>query len=741
MIDLESLNEEQKKAVMDTDGVVLVFAGAGSGKTRVLTHRVCYLVQEKDIYPGNILAITFTNKATYEMKQRLNAMLGDNNVWISTFHSLCTQILWRNAEKIGYTDKFSIFDESGQSKLLKQALREKHLDEKKKDNYAYHISRAKNKGLQPEQYRNFIEGTTKDAYTICDVYERYQELLKNNNAMDFDDLLLNCVLLFERNSDVLEYYQNKFRYIHVDEFQDTNKVQFTLIKLLASKWGNVFVVGDDDQSIYGWRGAEIDNILSFEKSFEKVKIYKLEQNYRSTQPILDCANNLIKFNVSRTPKKLFTEKKDGVRVEYFFSYNEMQEVDRILMTIAALKKNYGYHNKDFAILVRQNSLTRLYEMSFNRQGISYKVFGGFRFFDRAEVQNLLAYMKVITNPKDTDAITRIINFPARGIGNTTVDNLIEYANRNGITMYDVIVNIADNAEFSTRTKSKVTEFAELINKLSFKAQNMPLMQFAEELVKMLDLENYYKSKEKEEDINRLENVNEFLKFIQENYENSNISLEEFLHTMTLNREREEIGIEDDDYISIATMHAVKGLEFKVVFIIACEEGIIPSYFAQKEPNGIDEERRIMYVAITRAKERLFISCVKGFRKKFGKSPEPTMPSRFISETKGEKFTQQEIPKKPLFQVRYDDDYSNAIPDDTQMRPNSFVSNKVVDNKPKVITTDTERFVSGAKVKHKKYGIGTILLTSGTGLGKTVTVTFKDLGIKKFAVASAPLELL
>ncbi|MFA6866546.1 MAG: UvrD-helicase domain-containing protein [Clostridia bacterium] len=735
-----NLNSEQQKAVENTEGVYLVFAGAGSGKTRVLTNRVTYLVEKKGIKPYNILAITFTNKATSEMKQRLNKSLQDNSVWVSTFHSLCTQILWRHADKLGYTNKFSIFDDSGQTKSIKQALREKHLDEKKKDIYVHHISRAKNQGLTPDQYYKKISTTVKDATSICAVYERYQDILKQNNAMDFDDLLFNCVKLFANNQDVLEYYQNKFQYIHVDEFQDTNKIQFDLVKMLGGKWGNIFVVGDDDQSIYGWRGADIENILSFDKSFDNVTTYKLEQNYRSTQPILTCANNLIKYNMSRAEKTLFTEKKQGVRVEYLYSYNDRQEVDRIISTISYLKKNSGYVNKDFAILVRQNSLTRLYEMSFNKLGIDYKVFGGFRFFDRAEVQNLVAYLKVISNPLDTDAISRIINFPARGIGATTIEKLVNYSDENGQSMFEVIANISNNSNFSEKIKNKVGDFANLINQLSFKAQNMPLVNFVEELVKAIELESYYKSKDKEEDINRWENVLEFLKYIQETFNDSNISIEEFLHSMTLNRERAETQITGNDFVSIATMHAVKGLEFKVVFIVACEEGILPSYFAQKEPNGIEEERRVMYVAITRAQERLYISCVKGFRRKFNKEPEATMPSRFVGESMGDKNKFEQVPQKPIFPTKYTDDYSNAIPADSQIRANSFVANKVVDNKPKVLNSNTSGYVTGAKVTHKKYGTGTIIITTGSGIGKTVTVAFKNLGVKKFAVASAPLEL-
>lgn len=735
------LNEVQRKAVEDTEGAVLVFAGAGSGKTRVLTHRVIHLIEDKNVPAYNVLAITFTNKATNEMKQRLHDMLGDNDVWVSTFHSLCVKILFRNAEKLGYTSSFSIFDESASKRLMQRVLREKHLeDEKDKDKFKYHISTAKNMGLNSDAYFNYIRATEKDAMLIAEVYDRYDELLRENNAMDFDDLLIKCYELLRDFEDVRRYYQNKFRYIHVDEFQDTNEIQFEIIKILAGGWGNIFVVGDDDQSIYGWRGANVKNILEFDRYFNDVKVYKLEQNYRSTQEILDAANRLIKHNKSRSDKELFSSSKGGAKVEYIFANNEYNEVDNVVDRIINLKRTLGYTNGDFAILVRNNSLTRLFERNLNSARIPYKVFGGFKFFDRKEILDVVAYMRLIVNPRDSEALTRIINFPKRGIGDTTIEYLEQYASVNHIPFNEVVENIATIEGVSSAAKSRIAAFNELIDSLAAMSVETDLVNFAGRLVDAVGFKEAYTSTGKEEDLSRWENVEEFLRYIEETCEdNPDLGLVEFLQTLALNNEVEEA--DDGEYVTVATMHSAKGLEFKVVFIVACEEGILPSSMSLKE-NGVEEERRVMYVAMTRAQERLYISCVKGVRNRFNRQ-ENTMPSRFIYEAKGEEFRPKRLESKPnsYFEGRYDD-FSDAIPNTFQMRTESaYVPKKTVETQQKIYNKSTEGFVSGAKVKHKKYGIGTILIVEGSGPSTNVTVVFKDLGMKKFALMNSPLELV
>lgn len=737
-----ALNCEQQKAVNDTEGAVLVFAGAGSGKTRVLTHRIIHLIEDLNVPAWNILAITFTNKATNEMKQRLNDMLGENAVWVSTFHSLCVKILYRYAEKIGYSSSFSIFDESATKRIITKVLREKHLeDDREKDKYRNHISAAKNMGMAPDAYFNYLRTREKDAMLISEIYERYEEILKENNAMDFDDLLIKCAYLLREHEDVRAYYQNKFKYIHVDEFQDTNEIQFELVKLLSGKWGNVFVVGDDDQSIYGWRGANVRNILDFDKYFPAAKVYKLEQNYRSTQQILDAANRLIKHNKSRSDKQLFSSVTDGAKVEYIFGSNDYNEVDNVIDRIIQLKRSLGYTNGDFAILVRTNSLTRLFEKSLSSLHIAYKVFGGFKFFDRKEILDVIAYMRYIVNPLDSEALTRIINFPKRGIGDTTVQTLEDYATANGTTLGKLLENIEEVPVVNQGAKRRISGFVNMMNCLADASISMNLIKFAEYLVNAVGFKQEYMSSGKEEDETRWENIEEFLRFIKETTDDKeNMSLAEFLQTVALNNEVEEE--EDGEYVTLATMHSAKGLEFKVVFVVACEEGILPSSMSLKE-NGVEEERRVMYVAMTRAQERLYISCVKGVRNRFNRV-ESTLPSRFISEAKGEEFVRN-IPERrnPWLEGKYDD-YSAAIPSASEMQPkvnNGYKSNKITEQPKKVYNKSADGFVAGAKVKHKKYGTGTVIIVSGSGAGTTVTVVFKDLGMKKFALMNAPLELI
>ncbi len=755
MIDLTKLNEQQKKAVLDTEGPVLVFAGAGSGKTRVLTYRIAHLIGDMGVNAWNILAITFTNKATNQMRDRLTSMLGENSVWISTFHSLCVKILYGNAEKIGYTSGFSIYDETASNRLLSRVLREKHLEEDKDTKkYAYHIGLAKNAGLAPDAYFNQIRSIEKDAMVISEVYERYDEYLKENNAMDFDDLLMKCKELLSEHDDVREYYANKFRYIHVDEFQDTNGIQFEILKLLGSKWNNVFVVGDDDQSIYGWRGADIRNILDFNKFYPDAKVYKLEQNYRSTQSILDSANRLIKNNNARSDKSLFTEGDKGQAVEYSLYATDYEEVDSVIGKIMSLKRSKGYKNNDFAILVRNNSLTRLFETNLGKMGILYRVYGGFKFFDRKEILDVLAYLRILVNPYDGEAIMRVINMPKRGIGDTTVEQIAEFAEQKGISMFDVVSEI-DKMPLSSGVKQKVAVFRDLIYDLKYAQANMTFSKFCQYLVTKVGFESFYRLTGKEEDENRWANIEEFLTFVDENYDEE-VSLEEFLHTVQLNTDKGDEQ-EDDDRVTIATMHAVKGLEFPVVFIVACEEGIIPSSQSLREANGVDEERRVMYVAVTRAQEMLYVSAVRGFRRKYNRN-EAASPSRFMSEAKGtplvppkeNPWVRQSFDRYASYR-RYDDDEGNipSYPYPTQQKKSYYQTEKpqiqvrsaAAQTESAPAAKDVSAYHAGVKVKHKKYGIGTVLIVEGAGASATVTVAFKDLGIKKFALSVAPLEIV
>ncbi len=747
---LENLNDVQKEIVCDTEGKVLVLAGAGSGKTRVLTHRVAYLVQEKGIKGYSILAITFTNKATAEMRNRLNVLLGeDNGVWVSTFHSLAASILRKFGDQIGYNRNFSIYDESDSGRVIAKALRELHLDGTAlKETGRGHISKAKNDGMDPDEYFAEINGTVEDAEDVRRLFVRYEELLKDANAMDFDDLLHKLKFLLDNSEEARNFYQNRFRYIHVDEFQDTNKVQYEIVKILQGKWGNLFVVGDDDQSIYGWRGARVDNILNFDKDFpgEEVKVHKLMENYRSTEPILKCANNVICNNKERHQKELFTSKKGGVRVEYYVGWNDHNEAEWVVNQIGTLMRYNGYRNSDFAILVRVNSLTRIFENKLSSARLGYRVIGGFKFFDRKEVQDVVAYMRLVANNRDNEAISRVINFPARGIGDATVEKLENCAMESEIPVFDILLELDKyTKKLGNGVVKKVELFRDVVNDLMANS-TLPLDEFTEYLVGRVGFEAAYTTTGKEEDYGRWENICEFVNYVKEYHANNpSAGIGEFLQTMTLVTESKE-ELSNPDKITIATMHAVKGLEFRAVFIVGCEEEIFPSSRSIKE-GALEEERRIMYVAVTRAKERLYISCAQK-RYRFNHVM-PGMPSRFIEESKGKT---KENPyalygermayiegrgDRPAF---WDEDKVSDVKR-IHMGAGTRPHKEVKAQAPSFVQKDLSGFIGGAKVSHPTYGEGTILVVLGSGKDATATVAFPKLGTKKFILALAPLKLV
>ena len=727
MIDLQHLNDEQKAAVLDTEGQVLVFAGAGSGKTRVLTYRIAYLVEEKKVSPYNILAITFTNKATNEMKERIMHMVkGQSDVWVSTIHSFCASVLRRDIDSIGFSANFSIFNEADSVRIIKNILGDVGIAEEQKKKYKWHISNAKNLGLSPKEYKDELE-SIQDAANIYHVYSAYEKVLSNCNALDFDDLLIKTELLFRTCPDALLKYQKRFKYIHVDEFQDTNAIQFAIMRLLSAYWGNLFVVGDDDQSIYGWRGADIRNILQFKDVYKGAKVYRLQQNYRSTNAILACANNVIKNNTQRHDKKLFTAREGGSEVTYYNAYNDHMEAEWVIDNMVALKRDYGYLYSDFAILVRVNSLTRLFEKKLSDSVIPYKLYGGPRFFDRKEVQDVLAYLRLLTNPNDNQAIERIINTPRRGIGAATLLSLQNSANAKGVRLIDEIENADSNKQLSARVKARVLEFALLIKDLKEKS-TLPIDEFIVYMIQQIGFEEYYLKSGKEEDKTRWENIVELAEHISEFCSSSiNADLNDFLETVFLAPEyKDEQG--EQDAVVIATMHAAKGLEFKVVFIVGCEEDIMPTSQSIKE-GSIEEERRIMYVAVTRAKDRLFISsCTNRF--KFNQS-KPCLPSRFIDESQGGKrisFEAKAYIKPADFAVSKEPWATPALPSCVHSKPSLKKEEEI------------NLFQAGSKVEHNKYGKGTILEVSGSGRGATATIVFPGLGIKKFALESAPLKI-
>ncbi len=709
------LNDEQLLPVYDTEGAVLVLAGAGSGKTRVLTHRIAYLLDEKGVDGYNILAITFTNKAAREMLERVYKITGRSDIWISTFHSFCAKILRYEIEKMGYSSNFSIFTASDSNRLITRIVKELNIDEKEAKNIKSHISNVKNIGADIDEYCNALGSKNSDI--IKQVYLVYEKQLKENNALDFDDLLLKTVQLFKDFPEVRAKYQERFKYIHVDEFQDTNKIQMLLVRMLAYKHGNLFVVGDDDQSIYGWRGAEVGNILNFKGTYPNCKIYKLQQNYRSTQNILDCANKVIAKNKQRMGKELWTNGDAGVKVVYKSCYNDKEEVDYVLGEIRKLCDYNGYSLNDFAILVRLNSLTRNFEEKMNMYGIKYKLIGGFKFYDRKEIMDTIAYLRMIANPLDSESIARIINFPKRGIGETAIQRLRDYCSQSDKPMITALLEIDENPVLNKGMRDKFSKFTNLIVDLMRAKIEMKFEDFAKYLVEKVDFYQAYDI-DNPEDKNKLENIDEFMTIIHEYCEqNEGATLESFMQSISLVSDGDDS--EEGEFVTVATVHGVKGLEYKIVFIVGLEENIFPSGRALGNPFEMEEERRCMYVAITRAQERLYLTSA-GNRYRFGKV-EYNLVSRFVEEA-------GLIEKDPAqFTPLKISEYANL----TKERPITK-SNNIRPN----VNKDISVFNVGSAVVHSRYGEGVIIALDGS----TATILFAKLGNKNFNLELAPIEL-
>ncbi|MCD8307663.1 MAG: UvrD-helicase domain-containing protein [Clostridia bacterium] len=632
---LDRLNEEQIKPVMDTEGAVLVLAGAGSGKTRVLTSRAAYILREGRADLSQMLCITFTNKAAGEMRERLQKLLGryfsyNEGRWICTIHSMCVKILRDFPEEAGIKSNFSIYSEVERNNVIKKSVKETGSKDEEKllKDAKYHIPNAKMLGLEPDQYA--VKYAREDNIDeITEVYERYCRHLEENNALDFDDLLMRTRKLLRSSPDTREYLSDKFRYIMVDEFQDTNAVQYDIIKMLASVHGNIFAVGDDDQSIYGWRGAEIKNILSFDKDFPKAKIYMLERNYRSTGNILNLANVIIKNNESRHGKKLWTEAGAGTRPVYF---EADEEVGEALFAAREIQKwvNDGGKYSDFAVLMRINALTRAYEQEFTKYGIPYKVFGGFRFFERREIKDILAYFQIIANPFDNEAFERIINVPKRGIGARTLEIMREYSVQMGLSMYDAACDCGHLA-LPAGTKKKLTEFVAMLKRLVISSLDTPVNELARDIMESTNLRSAYDDHTDEGDA-KLANLNEFLASVDDYSRlNPGANVDEYLTQVTLSTDLDEM--DDSDYVTLATIHAVKGLEFRNVIICGLEDGIFPTSRALDARADMEEERRLMYVAITRAKENLYFTRSRS-RYLYGHR-DISLPSRFLEELSAE----------------------------------------------------------------------------------------------------------
>ncbi|MBP3422879.1 MAG: UvrD-helicase domain-containing protein [Clostridia bacterium] len=791
---LEKLNKEQRGPVMQTEGPVLVLAGAGSGKTRVLTTRIAYLVEEKAVPPEAILAITFTNKAANEMKERLSQYIDVSRMWVCTIHSMCVRIIRMYADEVGVQSNFSIYSETERNNIIKKSFQECDYDgEQLLKTVKYHIANAKMLGLEPDEYAEEY-ASEREIDEIVKVYKRYQKHLKENNSLDFDDLLNETRNLLKKSEDARNYLGGRFRYILVDEFQDTNGVQYEIIRSLASVHGNLFAVGDDDQSIYGWRGAQIENILHFEKDFKNAKVFKLERNYRSTKHILKLANTVIRNNANRKDKTLWTENGEGEHAKVYEAEQEDGEARYVAQCIAGLLRQ-GYKYSDFAILMRINALTRSFEQEFTGDGIPYKVFGGFKFFERKEIKDLLAYLRIVNNPFDSEAALRIINFPKRGIGAKTVETLQNYAYENELSIYDALLDV-EELGFTSGTREKLEGFRDLITKWITDSLDMPVNDLVKTIVEDTQMREVY-ADDSDESINKRANVEEFINSVEEYCKlNPGASLTDYLNQVTLASDTDEM--DDGNYVTLATIHAVKGLEFRCVFLCGMEENTMPISRAVDNDEDMEEERRLMYVAITRAKERIYFTRSKS-RYLYGKR-EPTMRSRFLKEMASE----VELPKETRPMARgysdWDDpeSYGNSAygggrygsNDDYGGRRTSFGGgygatyggsnygsrgsssgtrtpwnggtsyggsngSKPTPTKqtaarvfggagkpaPTAPTKDLSVFTLGKKVRHPKFGEGTIIGLRGTGSNMILDIAFEGLGIKQLSATLAPLTVI
>jgi len=744
---LEGLNKQQKEAVLHTEGPLLILAGAGSGKTRVLTHRIAYLISEKNVHPGNILAITFTNKAAREMKERTEKLLGDmaEGIWVGTFHSVCLRILRRDIEKIGFNNNFVIFDTDDQQKLIKDCLKELNLNEK---NFPPKmvleiIGKAKDEMIEPETYSK-INASDYRLGKVARIYELYQKKLKSNNAVDFDDIILHTIRLLLDNPPVLDYYHRKFKYILVDEYQDTNTAQYALISLLAQGSRNLCVVGDDDQCIYMWRGANIRNILDFEKEFNDCKIIKLEQNYRSTQNILEAANNVIRNNGGRKSKKLWTENAKGSKVQYFQAGNEHEEAMFVANEIKRLVERGDKKYRDVAVLYRMNAQSRVLEDIFMTEGIPYRIYGGLRFYDRKEIKDVIGYLRLIQNSSDDMALKRIINTPRRGIGDTTVDTAGRIASERGCSIFGII-SISEEIPELQRASKRLQDFVSMINNFKILAETVSVPELIDEVIEKSGLLGELKQEGTEEANSRIENIKEFrtiaLEFEEQSEERG---LEAFLSQISLVSDIDNYE-EESDCVSMMTLHSAKGLEFPVVFIPGMEEGIFPGYRSMSNESELEEERRLCYVGITRAQELLYLTNTK-CRTLFGNTSY-NRPSRFIDEIPddlldGKDMFGVEEPTAAYMPGMYSNNYNNFSNfNNSYSNYNNFFS--VSNYKPKFQNTATgggslEQFDVGDLVVHKKFGIGTITATEGEGENLKLEIKFKNAGMKRLMAAYANL---
>lgn len=736
MLDLlANLNDMQKKAVQITEGPLLIVAGAGSGKTRVLTRRVAYLISQMGVTPYSILAITFTNKAASEMRERIEDLLDiqtANAIWVSTFHALAVKILRREIEKIGYKSSFSIADSSASISLIKKNIRDLNIDSEQFNPRAIQaaISNAKNNLLTPAEYQKSINPKSPFEKTVAEIYFEYQRQLKLNQTLDFDDLIMKLIELFKSEPETLSYYQNKFQYIHVDEYQDTNEAQYQIVKMLAEKQKNLAVVGDADQSIYGWRGANMNNILNFENDYPNTQVVLLEQNYRSTKNILDAANQVIGHNKKRKEKNLWTDNQQGQLITYYRGQSESDEAFYITQMIARDFEN-GRSYDDFAVLYRNNAQSRVIENQLRKADIPYRIIGGVRFYDRKEIQDILAYLTLIINPNDNTAFSRVVNEPKRGLGTTSLSKLYNFADQLQISYLEAIDKLDQVEDLKPKTIKTLLEFKEIINQLAVQSDNLSITDL---LKKTLELSGYKSAlQEKTNDLEaqaRVENIDEFVssaiqfdRDYQPDADDANGPLVDFLSSATL-ATSDNSSEQNANQVTLMTIHAAKGLEFPVVFMAGMEETIFPTIRSIEESND-EEERRLAYVGITRAKDELYL--LNAYSRLLYGRTQQNPSSRFLEEIDSNLLNL--IDNQPTFTSSYFSDDNLPFAND------------------RLNQTNRENYKTGANLKewnvgdkadHKKWGEGTVVAIKGQGNDLELQIAFKGIGIKNLLAEFAPI---
>ncbi|HEO5024738.1 TPA: DNA helicase PcrA [Streptococcus agalactiae] len=748
------MNDKQAEAVQTTDGPLLIMAGAGSGKTRVLTHRIAYLIDEKYVNPWNILAITFTNKAAREMRERAIALNpATQDTLIATFHSMCVRILRREADYIGYNRNFTIVDPGEQRTLMKRIIKQLNLDTKKWNERSIlgTISNAKNDLLDEIAY----EKQAGDMYTqvIAKCYKAYQEELRRSEAMDFDDLIMMTLRLFDQNKDVLAYYQQRYQYIHVDEYQDTNNAQYQLVKLLASRFKNICVVGDADQSIYGWRGADMQNILDFEKDYPQAKVVLLEENYRSTKKILQAANNVINHNKNRRPKKLWTQNDEGEQIVYHRANNEQEEAVFVASTIDNIVREQGKNFKDFAVLYRTNAQSRTIEEALLKSNIPYTMVGGTKFYSRKEIRDVIAYLNILANTSDNISFERIVNEPKRGVGPGTLEKIRSFAYEQNMSLLDASSNVM-MSPLKGKAAQAVWDLANLILTLRSKLDSLTVTEITENL---LDKTGYLEALQVQNTLEsqaRIENIEEFLSVTKNFDDNPEITVEgetgldrlsRFLNDLALIADTDDSATETAE-VTLMTLHAAKGLEFPVVFLIGMEEGVFPLSRAIEDADELEEERRLAYVGITRAEQILFLTNANT-RTLFGKTSY-NRPTRFIREIDDELIQYQGLarPVNSSFGVKYSKEqptqFGQGMSLQQALQARKSNSQPQVTAQLQALNTNNSHETSweiGDVATHKKWGDGTVLEVSGSGKTQELKINFPGIGLKKLLASVAPIS--